>query len=149
MTSVFSWQSSVSLCLASSCTSRTNLPVTPDISLLCTFIFQSPMMKRISFFGVSSRRSCRSSQNWSPSISLASVVGPQTHITVMLNGLLWKRTEIILSFLRFLSKYCILESFIDCEGYSISSKGLLPTVVYIMVTGNKFFQSHPFKFSDS
>ena len=24
------------------------------------------------------------------------------------------------------SKYCILDSFVDCEGYSISSKGLLP-----------------------
>ena len=31
------------------------------------------------------------------------------------------------------SKYCILDSFVDYEGYSISSKGLLPTVVDIMV----------------
>ena len=30
-------------------------------------------------------------------------------------------------------KYCILDSFVDCEGYSISSKGFLPTVVDIMV----------------
>ena len=30
-------------------------------------------------------------------------------------------------------KYCILHSFVDCEGYSISSKGSLPTVVDIMV----------------
>ena len=29
--------------------------------------------------------------------------------------------------------YCILNSFIDHEGYSISSKGFLPTVVDIMV----------------
>ena len=27
------------------------------------------------------------------------------------------------------SKYCILDSFVDCDGYSISSKGFLPTVV--------------------
>ena len=27
------------------------------------------------------------------------------------------------------SKYCILDSFVDYEGYSISSKGFLPTVV--------------------
>ena len=33
------------------------------------------------------------------SASLASVVGTRTYITVMLNGLPWKRTEIILSFL--------------------------------------------------
>ena len=30
-------------------------------------------------------------------------------------------------------KYCISDSFVDYEGYSISSKGLLPTVVDIMV----------------
>ena len=30
-------------------------------------------------------------------------------------------------------KYCILESFVDYDGYSISSKGFLPTVVDIMV----------------
>ena len=31
------------------------------------------------------------------------------------------------------SKYCISESFVDHDGYSISSKGFLPTVVDIMV----------------
>ena len=31
------------------------------------------------------------------------------------------------------SKYCILDSFVDHDGYSISSKGCLPTVVDIMV----------------
>ena len=31
------------------------------------------------------------------------------------------------------SKYCISDSFIDHDGYSISSKGFLPTVVDIMV----------------
>ena len=30
-------------------------------------------------------------------------------------------------------KYCISDSLIDYDGYSISSKGFLPTVVYIMV----------------
>ena len=30
-------------------------------------------------------------------------------------------------------KYCILDSFVDCDGYSISSKGFLPTIVDIMV----------------
>ena len=32
------------------------------------------------------------------------------------------------------SKYCISDSFVDHDGYSISSKGFLPTVVDIMVT---------------
>ena len=31
------------------------------------------------------------------------------------------------------SKYCILDSFVDCEGCSISSKGFFPTLVGIMV----------------
>ena len=31
------------------------------------------------------------------------------------------------------SKYCISDFFVDYDGYSISSKGLLPTVVDIMV----------------
>ena len=30
-------------------------------------------------------------------------------------------------------KYCILDSFVDHDGYSISSKGFLPAVVDIMV----------------
>ena len=31
------------------------------------------------------------------------------------------------------SKYCISDSFVDHDGYSISSQGFLPTVVDIMV----------------
>ena len=43
------YPNSVSLCPTSSCTPRPNLPVTPGISLLPTFAFQSPMMKSPSF----------------------------------------------------------------------------------------------------
>ena len=32
------------------------------------------------------------------------------------------------------SKYCISDSIVDYDGYSISSKGFLPTVVDLMVT---------------
>ena len=31
------------------------------------------------------------------------------------------------------SKYCISDYFVDYDGYYLSSKGFLPTVVYIMV----------------
>ena len=31
------------------------------------------------------------------------------------------------------SKYCILDSFVDYDGYSMSSKGFVPTVVDMMV----------------
>ena len=51
-------------------------------------------------FGVSSRRSCRFSQNWSTSTSPTSVIWAKTWIAVMLNGLLWKVNKIFLSFLR-------------------------------------------------
>ena len=49
MTSVFSWQNSVSLCPASFCSPTPNLPVAPGVSWLPTFGFQSPAMKRTSF----------------------------------------------------------------------------------------------------
>ena len=35
-------------------------------------------------------------------------------------------------------QYCILDSFVDCDDYSISSKGFLPIVVDIMVIWVKF-----------
>ena len=52
---------------------------------------------------------------------------------MMLNDLPWKRTKIILSFLRLQPRYCILDSFVDHDGYSISSLGFFPTVVDRMV----------------
>ena len=75
MISVFSWQNSVSLCLTSFCTPRPNFPVTSSISWLPTFAFLSPVMKRTSFWAVSSRRSCRSSQNHWTYASSALLVG--------------------------------------------------------------------------
>ena len=45
------WQYSVRLCPGSFCTPRPNSPVTPGISSLPTFVFQSPIMKR-TFWGV-------------------------------------------------------------------------------------------------
>ena len=41
-------------------------------------------------------------------------------------------------------KYCILDTFVDCESYFFSSKGFLPTVVDIMVIWVKFTHSCPF-----
>ena len=100
MTSAFSWENSISLGPASFCIPRPKLPVTPGVSWLPTFAFQSPVMKRTSFLGVHSK----------------GLVG--LHGTIQLQLLqrywlghrlgspwywmvcLWKRTEIILSFLR-------------------------------------------------
>ena len=63
MTSAFSWQNSLSLCPASFRIPRPNLPVTPGVSWLPTFAFQSSVMKRTSFLGVSFKRSCKSSSD--------------------------------------------------------------------------------------
>ena len=51
---------------------------------------------------------------------------------MILNGLAWKQTDQSVVF-EIASKYGILDSFVYDEGYSISSKGFLPTVVDIMV----------------
>ena len=107
------------------------------------FAFQSPIMKDTSFLGVSSKRCCRSSQNHSTSAFSVLLVGALTWITVILNGLPWKRTEIILSFLR-LHPSTAFRTLIDYDGYSISFKGFLPTVVDIMVIWVKFTHTSPF-----
>ena len=41
-------------------------------------------------------------------------------------------------------KHCISDSFVDHDGYSISSEGFLPTVVGIMVIWVKLPHSSPF-----
>ena len=50
---------------------------------------------------------------------------------MILNGLPWKQTETILSFLRLHASTAW--TLVDSDGYSISSKGFLSTVVDIMV----------------
>ena len=50
---------------------------------------------------------------------------------MILNGLPWKQTEIILSFLR-LHPSTAFRTLVDHDGYSISSEGFLPAVVDIM-----------------
>ena len=56
---------------------------------------------------------------------------------MILNGLHWKQTEIILLFLR-LHPSNAFPTLVDCEGYSIPSKGFLATVVDIVVICVKF-----------
>jgi len=147
MISAFSWQNSISLCPASFCTPRPNLPVTPGVSWLPTFAFQSPIMKGHLFW----------------MLVLKGLVG--LHRTVQLQllqcywlghrlGLLWywmvclgNRDHSVV--FEIASKYCISDSFVDHDGYSISPKGFLPTVVDIMVIWVKFTHSSPFEFNDS
>ena len=110
--------------------------------LTSCFCIPVPYNEETSFLGVSSRSSCRSSKNRSTSASSALLVRAQTWITVILNGWPWKRTEIILSFLRsHPSTAC--RTPVDYDGYSISSKGFLPTVVDITVIWVKFTHFSP------
>ena len=77
-----------------------------------TFAFQSPIMKRTSFLGVSSKRSCRSSKNCSTSASLALLVGG---IDFDYCGIEWFALETNRDhsvIFEIASKYCILGSFV-------------------------------------
>ena len=125
------WQNSIRLCPASFRIPRPNLPVTPGVSSLPTFAFQSPIMKRTSFLGVSSKRSWRSSQT--QSTQFFSVTG--WGIDLDYCDIEWFALEINKDHsvvFETASKYCISDSFVDHDGYSISSEGSLPAVVDIM-----------------
>ena len=144
ITSAFSWQNSASLCPASFCTQRPNLPVTPDISWHATFAFQSPIMKRTYFFGV---------------LVLEGLVG--LHRTVQLQllqrdwlghrlGLLWYWMDCLGNeqrlFCHFWDYIQVLHFWLFCWLWwlLISSKGFLPTVVDIMFIWVKFTHSNTF-----
>ena len=132
MTSAFSWQNSISLCPASFRIPWPNLPVTPGVSSLPTFVFQSPIMRRTSFGVVIFER----------------LVGLHRTIQLQLLQHYWLGLRLGLLYIEWFaletnrdhsvifeiaSKYCISDSFVAYDGYSISSKGFLPTVVDIMV----------------
>ena len=56
---------------------------------------------------------------------------------------MFNEEHLTLSFLR-LHPSTTFQTLVDYEGYSISSKGFLPTVVDIMVIRVKFTHSRPF-----
>ena len=60
---------------------------------------------------------------------------------MILNHLPWKQTDHSVIF-EIASKYCILDSFIEYEGYSISSKRILDLLVVVVDTGIHPFQSN-------
>ena len=131
--------------LASFCTPRPNFPVIPGVSWLPTFCIPVPynVLKRHLFWV----------------LVLDGLVG--LHRTIQLQllqcywlghwlGLPWywmvcletNRDHSVI--FDIVPKYCILDSFVDYEGYSISSKEFLHTVVDIMVIWVKFTHSSPF-----
>ena len=127
---------------------RPNLPVTPGVSWLPTFAFQSLIMKRKSFLGVSSKRSWRCDR-------MVQLQPLQRYWVGHRLGLLWYWMVCLgnkqRSFCCFWDCIQLLHFglFFDHNGYSISSKGFLPAVVDIVVIWVKFTHSSPFQFADS
>ena len=146
---LFSRQNSVSLWPALFYTLKPNLPVTLGSSWLPTFAFQSPIMKRTSLWGVSSKRSCRSYRTIQLQLLqhywLGHRFGLLWYWMVCLGkwfsgkwfsgkwfalGMVcremkpWKWFASKMNIFEIASKYGILHSFIDCDGYSTSSKVL-------------------------
>ena len=139
MTSLFSWQNSISLCPPSFLTPRPKLLVTPDISWLPNFGFQSPIMKR-TFLCV---------------LVLEGLVGLQRTVQLQLlqHYCLGHRLGLSCNWMVCLGKEqrslchfwdCISDSFVEYDSYSISSKEFLPTAVYIMIIWVKFTYSSLF-----
>ena len=146
VTSLFCSQNSVSLCSPSCCTPRPTLPVTPGISLLPTFAFQSSRWKGhlflflllvlVGLVGLHRTNSqlqllqhyCSGHRLvllWYWMVCLGNVQRPFCHFE---NAL----------------KFCILDCFMYYVGYSISSKRFLPTVVDVMVIWIQFSHSSPY-----
>ena len=90
-------------------------------------------MKRTSFYGVSSRISCRSSQNHLFNFIFdISIWGIDLgYCDVEWFALEMNRGHSVI--FAIVPKYSILDSFVDYEGYITSFKGSLPTVIDIMV----------------
>ena len=132
MTSAFSWQNSVSLCSASFCTQRPIVSVIPGIFLTSYFCIPFPSDEKDMFFLVlvlglvSLHRTIQlqilSISGWSIDLD---------YYNIEWFALEMNRDHSVI--FETVSKYCISHSFVDYEGYSISSKGFFPTVVDIMV----------------
>ena len=115
----------VSICPASFYIPSPNLPVTPGFSCLPTFAFQSPMMKRISIswyylynvlylFIEPLNLSFSTISGWGIDLLYCDIEWLALERN-RVHSVIWENA----------SKYCILESSVDYERYSISSKGFL------------------------
>ena len=88
-------------------------------------------MKRTSFWGVSSGRSCRPSQNRLTSASSALLGLGFDYSDIEWCALEMNRDHSVV--FEIASTYCISDSFVDHDGYSIYSKGFPPIVIEIMI----------------
>ena len=112
------------------------LQVSPNFLLL----HSSPLWWKDIFFGISSRRSHRLSQNFS--FFGFSVWGIDLdYCDNEWFALEMNRDHSVI--FEIAPMYCNSDSLVDNEGYSISSKGFLPAVVDIVVIWIKFTHSSP------
>ena len=122
-------------------------------SWLPTFAFQSPIMKRTSFWvlvleclaGLHRTIQLQLLQHYWSGIDLIlndTVILWYQYCDSELFPLEMNKDHSVIFETAF--KYCISDSYVEYYGYSISSKGFLPTVVDIMVIWVKFIHSSPF-----
>ena len=133
----------VSLCSAS----RPNLPVMLGISWLPSFAFQSPMMKT-SFLVLDLEGFVSLHKTGQLQFLQHQWVGHRLgYCDSEWFALEVNRDHSVV--FETAPKYCFSDSSVDYDGYSISSKGFLPTAVDIMAIWIKFSISHSFQFTDS
>ena len=82
-------------------------------------------MKRTSLLGVSSQRSCRSSRTVQLQFLQHYWLGHRLGLPDIEWFALERNRDHSVVF-EITSRYCVLNSFVDLDGYSISSKGFLP-----------------------
>ena len=132
MTSVFSWQNSISLCPTSFHIPRPMLPVTPGVSWLPTFAFQSPLWKGHLFWLLFLEGLVGLHRTFNFSFfSITGWVIDLDYCDIEWFALEMNRDHSVI--FEIAPKYRISDSFVDYDGYSISSKEFLPIIVDIMV----------------
>ena len=131
MTSAFSWQNSLAFALLHFVL-QGQIWLLPQVFLDCLLLHSIPYNEKDIFFGV---------------LVLKGLVG--VHRTIQLQFLQHYWSSIDLDYcdiewfamemnrdhsvvFEIAPKYCILDSFVHCDGYSISSKGFLPTVADVI-----------------
>ena len=129
MTSAFSWQNSVSLCPTFFYTPRPNLPVTPGISQLLTFTFQSPIWKGHLFWLLFPEGLISLHRTFNFSFfSVPGWVIDLDYCDIEWFALETNRDHSVI--FEIAPKYCISDSLVDYDGYSISSEGFLILRLY-------------------
>ena len=133
MTSQFSWQNSVSLCPDSFCAPRPNFACYSRCFLTCYFCIPVPYNEKDIYFFTFILEGLL---GFHRTIQFQLLQGYWLGIDLDYHDIEWFALEMNRDhsvIFEIASKYSISESSVDSDGYSISSKGFLPTIVDIMV----------------